>query len=239
MRLREILGIKIGDIITVVGAGGKTTLMFTLGEELRKDNKVLITTTTRIYMPETHQFDFVEINPNGFSKEVSKKGIYIYGESLDDENKIKGLKLECLEKQLHKFDYVLIEGDGSKKKPIKGWRENEPVISIKTTKTIGVLSIEVIGKEINEENVHRVDRFLDITNSNMNDIINLDKVISLIFHEKGLFKDSKGEKILFINKVESHTDKLIAEKLKEKIREVSNGYLNRIIYGSLRGNNYD
>lgn len=239
MRLKDVLDIKIGDVVTIVGAGGKTTLMFTLGEELRKDNRVLITTTTRIYMPETNQFDFIKINSKKFNQKVKKNGIYIYGEYVDDENKIKGLNLETLEKQLHKFDYVLVEGDGSKKKPLKGWRDDEPVVSINTTKTIGILSIEVIGKEINEKNIHRVDRFLDITNSNIGEVIDLEIITSLVFHEKGLFKDAKGEKILFINKVESHKDKMLAECLKEKIKKINNGYINKIICGSLRGEVYD
>lgn len=239
MKLKDALDVRLGDVVTIVGAGGKTTVMFTLGEELRKDNKVLITTTTKIYMPETHQFDFLEIDFHKFNEHIIDKGIYIYGESLDDENKIKGLNLDILEKQLHKFDYVLVEGDGSKRKPIKGWREDEPVVSSNTTKTVGVLSIEVVGKEINEKNIHRVDRFLDITNSNIGEIIDLEIITSLVFHEKGLFKDAKGEKILFINKVESHKDKMLAECLKEKIKKINNGYINKIICGSLRGEVYD
>ncbi len=239
MKLKEVLDIKLGDVVTIVGAGGKTTLMFTLGEELRGEGKVLITTTTKIYMPETKQFDFLEIDFHKFNEHIIDKGIYIYGESVDSENKIKGLNLNLLEKQLHKFDYVLVEGDGSKKKPIKGWREDEPVVSSNTTKTVGVLSIEVVGKEINEKNIHRVDRFLDITNSNIGEVIDLEIITSLVFHEKGLFKDAKGEKILFINKVESHKDKMLAECLKEKIKKINNGYINKIICGSLRGEVYD
>jgi len=239
MKLKEVLDVKLGDVVTIVGAGGKTTLMFTLGEELRKDNRVLITTTTKIYMPETKQFDFIEFNSKEFNEKIKENGIYIYGESVDSQNKIKGLNLKLLEKQLHKFDYVLVEGDGSKKKPIKGWREDEPVVNSDTTKTVGVLSIEVVGEEINEENIHRVDRFLDITNSNLGEVIDLEIITSLVFHEKGLFKDAKGEKILFINKVESYKDKMLAECLKEKIKKINNGYINKIICGSLRGEVYD
>ncbi|WP_315110956.1 selenium cofactor biosynthesis protein YqeC [Clostridium intestinale] len=235
MKLKDALDVRLGDVITIVGAGGKTTLMFTLGEELRGEGKVLITTTTKIYMPETHQFDFLEIDFHKFNRNVINKGIYIYGESVDSENKIKGLSLKLLEKQLHKFDYVLVEGDGSKKKPLKGWREDEPVVSSNTTRTVGVLSIEVVGKKINEGNIHRVDRFLDITNSNLGEVIDLEMITSLVFHEKGLFKDTKGEKILFINKVESYKDKMLAECLKEKIKKINNGYIDKIICGSLRG----
>ena len=39
--------------ISVVGAGGKTTLIYRLAEELKeKGLRVLITTTTKMYVPE-------------------------------------------------------------------------------------------------------------------------------------------------------------------------------------------
>ena len=46
-----ILDLVKKDIISFVGAGGKTTMMFKLAEELRLNNKVLVTTTTKIYVP--------------------------------------------------------------------------------------------------------------------------------------------------------------------------------------------
>ena len=45
------------DIITIVGAGGKTSLMLSASSYLRKDYKVLVTTTTHIYMPEKKYYD--------------------------------------------------------------------------------------------------------------------------------------------------------------------------------------
>jgi probable selenium-dependent hydroxylase accessory protein YqeC len=43
-------------LIALVGAGGKTTLMFTLAEELaRRKGRVVTTTTTRIFPPEVKE----------------------------------------------------------------------------------------------------------------------------------------------------------------------------------------
>ncbi|MFR9071335.1 MAG: hypothetical protein ACLVIU_13310, partial [Paraclostridium sp.] len=44
--LKKLLEIKEKDIITVVGAGGKTSLITYLTKEFSSDYKVLLTTTT-------------------------------------------------------------------------------------------------------------------------------------------------------------------------------------------------
>lgn len=47
------LNIKTGEIISLVGGGGKTTTLYMLANELKnKNKKVLVTTTTAIYSPE-------------------------------------------------------------------------------------------------------------------------------------------------------------------------------------------
>ena len=57
---------------------------------------------------------------------------------------------------------VIIEADGSKRKALKGWAQYEPVIVSGTDITIGLLSLETIGAKINSENIHRLDKFIDI-----------------------------------------------------------------------------
>ena len=49
MRLSDYIGLEEKDVISFVGAGGKTTMMFKLAEELGRNSKVLVTTTTKIY----------------------------------------------------------------------------------------------------------------------------------------------------------------------------------------------
>ncbi|NMM63789.1 putative selenium-dependent hydroxylase accessory protein YqeC [Clostridium sp. P21] len=240
MNVKDLLNLKTGDVISIVGAGGKTTFMYSLAEELRYENKVLVTTTTKIYMPHKKYYDFAIIDKNNLNKYNYKKdnGIYLYGSSLNEEQKIVGLSTELIETQLPYFNYVLIEADGSKRKPIKGWKDNEPVISKKTCKTIGILSIEVLGKKINSENVHRLDEFKRITSFKDNELINIECLTSLVFHHKGLFKDAEGEKVLFINKVDSEAEFIIAKKLVNNILENNNNYIDRILIGSLKNKQY-
>ena len=230
MNLIDTFKISKKDIITIVGAGGKTSLMYSASSLLRKDYKVLVTTTTHIYIPDKSIYD--EILQN------NKNGVYVIGNHIVNNLKIKGLTFDMLDEIIHYFDIVIIEGDGSKEKSLKGWRDSEPVIYPKTTKTIGVVDISSIGLDINEENIHRVDRFLDIINDYSTNKVNIEHLEKLILNKNGLFKIYKGEKILFINKVENINNKTNALNLIKNIKCKSSSYINRYIYGSIFTNEY-
>ncbi|MFL0267084.1 selenium cofactor biosynthesis protein YqeC [Candidatus Clostridium radicumherbarum] len=242
MKLSKLLDIKVNSVISIVGAGGKSTLMYTLAQELRQDYKCLITTTTKIYLPYKEQFDYMAVGIEEFNrlKHNPNKGIYVYGSSINDENKLIGVNPAELEIDVPNFQYLLIEADGSKRKSIKGWNNTEPVVLNTTTNTIGVISIEAIGNKINEVNVFRVKEFLNITNAAENDTITEANIVSLIFHKYGLFKNSTGEKILFINKVENEEQWKTAEKLIDRILRENMKHLiiDKIIVGSLLEKKY-
>jgi probable selenium-dependent hydroxylase accessory protein YqeC len=51
--LEEAFSLREKEVISLIGGGGKTTLMFALGKELSLRRKgILLTTTTKIWDPE-------------------------------------------------------------------------------------------------------------------------------------------------------------------------------------------
>jgi len=244
MGLIDTFKIKDKDIITIIGAGGKTSLMYSASSLLRNKYKVLVTTTTHIYIPDKNIYDEI-IMINDFTNkyyqsilENNKNGVYVVGNYIVNNCKIKGLTFEMLYKIIHNFDIVIIEGDGSKEKSLKGWNELEPVIYPKTTKTIGLLDITSIGLDINEENIHRVDRFLDIINDYSANKVTIEHLEKIVLNENGLFKINKGENILFINKVESTIDKINTLNLIKNIKFKNNSNISNYIYGSIHKHKY-
>ncbi len=244
MNLIDTFKINNKDIITIIGAGGKTSLMFSASSLLRNDYKVLVTTTTHIYIPDNNLYDkiimlthFENENYNNILQN-NKNGVYVIGSHIVNNSKIKGLTFDMLDKITPYFDVVIIEGDGSKEKSLKGWNDNEPVIYPKTTKTIGIVDISSIGIDINEENIHRVDKFLDIINDYSNNKVNIEHLEKLILNEKGLFKFSKGEKILFINKVEDINKRKNALNIIKDIKNENQSYIDKFIYGSIFNNEF-
>ena len=246
MNLINVFDIKNKDIITIVGSGGKTSLMFSISSLLRQDYKVLVTTTTNIYVPDsrTVEFDkFCLIDDEELKNIIKndKTGVYVIGSKIInnlDKPKLRGLTFEMIDKIAHFFDIILIEGDGSKEKPLKGWLDNEPVVYDKTTKTIGVIDINSIGLDINEDNIHRLDNFLDMINDEKSSKVKVKHLKNIVLNKHGLFKLSKGEKILFINKSESIKNKTNASLLIKEIKDENSYYIDNFVYGSLINNEF-
>lgn len=241
MGIKEFIGIKDREVISIVGAGGKTSLMYAIGKELGYE-KVLLSTTTKVLPPKDGDVDFYGIG-QGFYLDIintMEKGSFLFSKSLTKEGKLDSVCEKDIVRFKEDFNYIILESDGSKRKPLKGWKDNEPVVSKETTITIGVLDITVINKVINEDLVHRLTEFLKISHSKEEEILNLKHIVNMIFNEKGLFKDSKGRKILFINKVEREEDFENTNEIIEKIieRNKENKLIDRIVYGSLKNKGY-
>ncbi len=240
MDLIKFLNILPKDIVSIVGAGGKTSLLFTLSQNLSNKGKVLTTTTTKIYKPNKSDFSniFTLDEINNESIDINEEGAYVIGRHINSENKMVGLNKNQIDKLTPHFNYIFIEADGSKGKSLKGWKNNEPVVYEKTTKTIGVLDVKTVGIKINEGNIHGMDKFIEITKSHINEEVKIKHLANLILHKEGLFKYSKGENILFINKVEDDMDFENAEILINVVKSLRNKTFHKIIYGSILNNKY-
>ncbi len=194
----------------VVGSNGKSTLVKKLAN-LYKNEKVLVSTTTKMFYSEVESFIFID--KDEINSENLTKNIYTTFEKINSQNqKIIGLDSKYFENSLKNFDVVVLECDGSKKKPLKGNREFEPVVPLKATYTVGVISFNELNKKATKDNVHNIDEFLKATNIKENDVITFEVLYNYINNENGLFKNSQGEKVLYL----SHQDLPEFEKLFEQ-----------------------
>lgn len=192
--MEENFNIKKGDIVTVVGGGGKTSLIYYLSDILKERYSVGITTTTKIYFEKGKR----DLNIDNLPEKIEVGSYLLYSKIVD--GKIVGISDRDIERLKNKFDILLIEGDGSRGKGIKGWKEGEPVISKYTTKVIVVLDIGLIGKSI-LGNIHRESIYRDEYKDKGKRIVysNFKRYIE----KERFFKGYDGEKFLFFNKVEN------------------------------------
>lgn len=227
----DILQLNKHDVISVVGAGGKTSLINYIANRYRYNKKVLITTTTKIYIPNKGVYDDMYMASTKVGITIPDTvGVTVVGKYTREE-KIVGVNFEDLKKLIPNFDLILIESDGSRRKKLKGWNNKEPVVYYNSTKTIGVLDITSYGMSINDNNIHRLEELKKITDIN-NIKININNLVDIILNKNGLFKNSCGEKILFINKVENKENEEIAKTLTNKINEHKHNL--NIVYGSIK-----
>ena len=60
-------------------------------------------------------------------------------------------------------DVVLIEADGSRRRPIKGTADHEPALPDSTTLLVAVANVRALGTPVDEQHVHRPELFSDLT----------------------------------------------------------------------------
>ena len=261
--LEKLLNLRKKDIVTAVGSNGKTTFCLNLCKELKLKKKTVFLTTTVKILPINKKYGFVDITIPDIGNETEEKEREVFSEmeitsfllnmkkNLNNSNnvyvlgiydskigKITSLSPKILEDISGKCDYMIIEGDGSKMKPLKGWNKTEPVYAKNTTKSVGILPINIIGDKINDVNIHRMEEFLEISGGQKNEILTLNHLYNVIIHKNGLFQYSLGEKILILNCAERYEDKENALNLAKMIKSNINFKDVRIAVTSLKNREY-
>lgn len=130
-------------VIAVCGSGGKTTLVKSLAKKYANENKkVCITTTTHMWYDE----DVKESLIVGTDVECGR--VYYIANVNREKELITPLNESDYKTICEKFDYVIIEADGSRSMPMKIPKIGEPVIPSNADEIIIVVGKEAIGREI-------------------------------------------------------------------------------------------
>ena len=154
MQIAPLLNIGRG-VTALIGGGGKTTLLYTLTEELRKKGTVLLCTSTHIMRPT--QYEVLErAGEAEISAALSAHGAVCVGEpSAEGKLGPPSLSFDALARLA---DYVLVEADGSRRLPLKAHAPHEPVIPANAQRVVLVVGADGFGKPIRDV-CHRSERY--------------------------------------------------------------------------------
>lgn len=223
MEIAPLLNVGPG-VTAIVGAGGKTTLMYTLAEELRASGRVLLCTSTHIRRPEFYE-TVTEPDADAIRSALARHGAVCAGTPAEDGKlTAPGLDfgmLACL------ADYVLVEADGAHGRPLKAHAPYEPVIPANTGRVILVAGADGLGRPI-RETCHRPERFAALAGASVDDVVTPENVARVIAAEG--FGDT-----VYINKAESDAALAAAKELAAGLAvPVTAGSLHRGEYLCLR-----
>ena len=226
------LDMENGQVISIVGGGGKTTTLFGLAEELKSlGKKVMISTTTAIFEPNSDQYDDYFLEDLGdFHPEEGT--ITIYGEKVK-KGKLREAVPEKIESIIERelFDFILIEADGARGLPIKAPADHEPVIVKSTSKTIGVIGLDSLGEKI-EDISHRPEILTEITKTRLTDLVDENLIVELVLSDKGLFKTIEEGRVVLLNKADSDLKIASGRKIKEKL--LDRGFIGVVVIADIR-----
>lgn len=132
-------------IITLVGAGGKTSLLYALCTEFAQKENTLLTTTTHIWEP--HDLPGAILVTDEDTKQLNaaflSSRLVALGKS---GKKWSSLSLSFLAHIQNIPSRIVCEGDGSRGLPVKIPRKNEPVFYPETDTVIGIIGLSCLGK---------------------------------------------------------------------------------------------
>jgi probable selenium-dependent hydroxylase accessory protein YqeC len=243
--LIESLDLKEREVISLVGAGGKTTLMFRLAKELLlAGEKVVTTTTTKILEPGLGDTRFLLVDSDEARlKQFVLQRIPKYQHITLVRERLESGKLNGVSPSLvddlwnsHVFDKMVVEADGAARRPVKAPREREPIIPSSTTLVVALLGVDGVGVTLDEENVFQPERVSRITGIPVGDKITQEAMAILLTHPEGLFKGTpvSSRKVAFINKVDIldglEKGKVIAEKVFQRQRPG----IERVVLGQVK-----
>lgn len=247
--LRAALSLTAREHIALVGAGGKTTLMFALAEEFRKAGKRVITsTTTKVWHHQAMKAPCVAYTEKVQSWQakieegLARKGHVFAGRCVLESGKVDGIDAALSDRIFKDMgaDCQLVEADGAAGLPVKAPAAHEPVIPPSATMVVAVMGLEALNLPLGSETVFRPDEAKRITGLATSMPLTPIALSRLFIHPEGLFKGAPGAaaRIAFLNKVDLVDNNEEILELAGIILSEKKAKIRRVVLGSLKLGRY-
>jgi molybdenum cofactor cytidylyltransferase len=213
MPLYQALNVKPNDVVSFVGAGGKTTAALRLMEELAGIQRgVVFTTTTKILepIPRENEYLLLAEEEEAFAqvpelltrypkvflarRRLEEVDLTALGESDRDypmrPNKLEGVRpllVDHLARRLSEM-VILVEADGACHRALKAPAAHELVVPASTTILVPMADLTVLGKPLAEEHVHRPELVADLTGVAVGEPVTVEMVATVLSHPQGGLK---------------------------------------------------
>ncbi len=208
LAFKTLFGLKEPSVVSFFGGGGKTTILSGLASEMASSGKrVLITTTTKAYAPSEAPLYLTE-NVEYLStlkKYFRDNYLAFLGKRILKNGKIEGIGTDVVEYLRNQLQVtVLVEADGSRGLPIKGYAAHEPVLPPCSDLLAAIIGADAIGSRISEDNVHRPQEFSTATEARPGSIITEITAASafVYMHGVGRMQSPQAKTICILNKAD-------------------------------------
>jgi molybdenum cofactor cytidylyltransferase len=225
--LTEALGVRPGDVVSFVGAGGKTSAMMRLARELGSQGRTaVVTTTTHIWEPLFGQVAAIVVEPDGAALLrqlpglLRRFGVVAVASGCSESSpgepyrKLAGLPPALVDEiaSLPGVDNVLVEADGARGRSLKAPADHEPVVPLCTTLLVPVAALDAVGRPLAEPTVHRPDLVAELSGLRPGALITPQTMAAVLAHPRGGLKGRpNGARVVpLLNKLEDAAQERLA-----------------------------
>lgn len=208
---------NIHKTVSVVGAGGKTTIIRSILKECKKMGiPCAVSTTTHIQAWDVEYF-LGEPSVEIFRRLMLQYGSVWMGEKIT-EDKLSSFPDTFIRKIMEEPGILLLEADGAKHLPVKAPSVHEPVIIPETDIVLNVYGMSAVGKKIGEV-CFRKEMVMEILRKRDEDILCPEDIVILAKSSLAGRKQVAGsmEYHVVLNQADTKEQVEMAEKIAEGI----------------------
>jgi len=187
--LADRLGLGERELVAIVGAGGKSTILFTLGRELAAAGaRVILTTTTRVGADQPGKPICWSTEPAAVEA-AFMPGLPLFVAADRGDGKLGGSEPDAIDRLFAQTSaaYVIVEADGAHRMAIKAPADHEPVIPGASTTVVVVASMAAIGGPISAV-AHRPERLANLIGAQPGDLLTVQGAADVLLHPDGGLK---------------------------------------------------
>lgn len=189
LTLPRRLGLADHELVSIVGAGGKSTILLALGRDLVAAGKrVILTTTTRVGADQPDEPVCWSADPAAVGAALGRARP-VFVAIAREPGKLIGPPPAAIDLLFRRTDadYVVVEADGAAGKAIKAPAEHEPVIPGASTTVVVVASIAAVGRPISAA-AHRPERLAGLVGASPDADLTVEMVAAVLLHPDGGLK---------------------------------------------------
>lgn len=227
LTLVEALGIDAGDMVALVGGGGKTTAMFRLARELAEGGGLALTTSTthifagQIALAPAHVRAADATRERVAAALDAHRHALIIGATDPATGRAAGISPDLF-RDLRAWcprACLLNEADGSRGRGFKAPAPHEPAIPPETTLVVPVVGADVLGQTLDAEHVHRPEQVARLTGAPLGSPITPELVARVVADPAGGRQNVPvgARVVVLINKVEMLGDRGPAREAAERL----------------------
>lgn len=241
--LKDALDLDRREMVVFVGAGGKSSALRRLARELGTGGRrVLATMTTHMFLDQVTDLGELVMHEDlpviraQVSKKLASAPVVAVACEMERKDKVMGPPPEGVDElwASNVADYILVEADGARGRSLKAPKEREPIIPSRATLIVPLIGVDVLGKPLDDQYVHRVERVENLVQAVRGTPVTAAMAAAVAVHPNGSAKGvPPGARFIpLINKVDGEADLEPAMDLAAEILSRGEGLVDVVVAGS-------
>jgi molybdenum cofactor cytidylyltransferase len=237
MDLFEAFELEPGAVVAAVGGGGKTSVVYALGDQAAAMGlSAIVASTTKFTrrpaggpMPpvvEASDADSLEL----FRSAIGPGRAVAGSAGAAAKGRMQGYAPETVDRWAELgVGLIAVEADGSAHRPFKAPAAHEPVIPSSATDVIVCVGLDVLGKPLTDEHVHRAEIVARLARAELGAPVTVEMILRVLTHEEGGRKGLPPEARLqaLLNAPATAEQRALGEKLAGRL--IFGGYYRAVV----------